>query len=107
MSPPAAILIYGPDPRLIDPRRMVLETSGHMVSTAIKLPEVDRMTSLTHFDLLSLCYTLSMKECGRVWRAPIPGDPNQKPPPGGGRLGMFLPGTSRQDSRCQGTARQD
>ncbi len=66
MSAPAAILMYGRDPQLIDTRRMVLERSGYKVLTTMNLAEIDRITAQSSLDLLILCYTLSMAECDRA-----------------------------------------
>ena len=66
MAQTLSILMYGRDAQLLETRRMVLETSGHKVRTTMDLSEIDRIAAFQNFDLLILCHSLSMEQCGRA-----------------------------------------
>ena len=66
MPSPANILMFGRDAQLLDTRRMVLEISGYKVSTATDLSDFDRAVSSDCFDLVILCHSLSLEDCGRA-----------------------------------------
>jgi hypothetical protein len=61
-----SILIYGRDPVLLETRRMILELRGYSVSIASDLIVVQQTIHLQRIDLLLLCHSLSMEECGRA-----------------------------------------
>ena len=66
MVGPAHLLLYGVDVKLLDTRRLVLESEGYQV-TAINDPfSLDPYLSTTPFDLLILCHTLQPDECRRI-----------------------------------------
>lgn len=66
MATPRRVLMFGRDVMLLDTRRMVLQSAGYEVSTGTQLSELDRAVSLRSFDLLILCHTLALDECGRA-----------------------------------------
>jgi DNA-binding response OmpR family regulator len=66
MPSPASIFVYGRDPQLLETRRWVLERSGARVWTATELSEFDQVASSEAIDLIILCHSLSMEECGRA-----------------------------------------
>jgi DNA-binding response OmpR family regulator len=61
-----SILIYGRDPVLLETRRLILELSGYSVTIASDLAVVQRTIESQRIDLLLLCHSLSMEECGRA-----------------------------------------
>lgn len=65
MAMAANVLVYGKDERLLDTRRMVLEKSGYCVRMASKLTDIGYVDEVD-VELLILCYTVSMEECGRA-----------------------------------------
>ena len=62
MSNPACILVYGRDHRLLETRRMVLESTGGDVHATTKLLEAEQILREQHPTLVVLCYTLSGPE---------------------------------------------
>jgi DNA-binding response OmpR family regulator len=60
-----SILIYGRDANLLETRAQVLEQAGHRVRTVASLDALHRMLSTEQADLLILCHSLSMEDCGR------------------------------------------
>ena len=67
-----SILMYGRDAHLLETRAWVLEQAGHRVRTALNLDTLKRMLSAEHTDLLVLCHSLSMEECGRSIAFTVP-----------------------------------
>ncbi len=65
MSSPALILVYGTDAHLLKTRRWVLERSGACVWTATDLKGFSEVPATEQIDLIILCHSLSMEECGR------------------------------------------
>ena len=63
MKSPAAILVYGRDPALLETRRMVLASVGYDVTEAANLSQVKRTLSERPLDLLILCHSLSTDDC--------------------------------------------
>jgi hypothetical protein len=66
MSSQISILMYGRDAQLLDTRRWVLEQAGYWVSQTTELSSLVRLVPLEHVNLLILCHTLSMEDCGRA-----------------------------------------
>jgi hypothetical protein len=66
MTSPASILLYGRDPQLLYTRRWVLERSGARVWTATDLSDFDQIALDEPIDLIILCHSLLMEECGRA-----------------------------------------
>ena len=64
--------MYGREATLLDTRAKVLETAGHRVRTASSLERLQRLLTIDPPDLLLLCHTLSMEECGRAIALTIP-----------------------------------
>lgn len=62
MSSPASILVYGSDSSLLATRRMVLETLGGRVETAVDQKEAEQLLLNPEFELLVLCFTISSEE---------------------------------------------
>ncbi len=65
MPKSATILIYGHDAQLLETRCMILERAGYSVLTATGLDEFERIPACRRVDLLLLCHSLSMEDCGR------------------------------------------
>jgi hypothetical protein len=65
MPEPVSILLCGRDALLLQTRQWVLEAAGHQVETTTKLSEV-ALVSIP-VDLLILCHSLSLDECGRIF----------------------------------------
>jgi DNA-binding response OmpR family regulator len=66
MSAAASILVYGHEARLLETRRWVLEKAGFGVQVTMELQELERLTVNQGPDLLILCHTLSVNDCGEV-----------------------------------------
>jgi hypothetical protein len=66
MTSPVSILVYGRDPRLLETRRWVLEHSGARVWMATELSDFDQIAAGKSIDLVILCHSLSMEDCGRA-----------------------------------------
>ncbi len=66
MLPLNEIALYGRDLPLLERRRRVLERSGYNVSVATEWSSLERLMSSATIDLLLLCHTLSMEDCGRA-----------------------------------------
>jgi CheY-like chemotaxis protein len=66
MPVPISILIYGRDARLLETRKMVLESAGYRVYLASDLSTADQILPEKQVDLLILCHSLSMEDCGRA-----------------------------------------
>ncbi len=66
MPIPTSILLYGRDAHLHETRQWVLEACGYQVCAASDLPGLTPVLALNNFDLLILCHSLSMEECGRA-----------------------------------------
>lgn len=65
MTAKPAILSIAEDPVLNRTRRMILEKYAD-VSLAGSLPEAATLLSELRFDLVLLCYSLSVRDCGAV-----------------------------------------
>ena len=61
-----SIVMYGRDARLLETRAWVLENAGHRVRTVSSLDALERMLPTEQTNLLVLCHTLSMEDCGRA-----------------------------------------
>jgi hypothetical protein len=61
----ACILIYGRDRQLLETRRMILGRSGANVWTAAQLADFDQIAPSVSINLIVLCHSLSMEDCGR------------------------------------------
>ena len=61
-----SILLFGHDPILLQTRRLVLEQAGYWVTQTTELSRLVCLVSLEQVNLLVLCHTLSMEECGRA-----------------------------------------
>jgi DNA-binding NtrC family response regulator len=57
-----SILIYGRDAALLETRRLLLESAGFTVATALELAAITQLLSGPAFDLSLLCHTLSHDE---------------------------------------------
>jgi hypothetical protein len=66
MSAPFSIVLYGLDEQLLQTRQMVLKSAGYKVSCATKLTQVEQALSCETTDLVVLCHSLSLEECGRA-----------------------------------------
>jgi hypothetical protein len=60
------ILLYGRDTRLLESRQLVLQRAGYEVWIALGLAEIDAISQVEVVDLLILCHTLTVEECGRA-----------------------------------------
>lgn len=69
MSSPAPILVYGSDSRLLATRRMVLETLGGRVETALDHEQAKELLLDLDIELLVLCFTISAAERELVLQA--------------------------------------
>jgi CheY-like chemotaxis protein len=67
-----SILMYGRDADVLETRARVLEQAGHRVRTVASLDALERMLSTEQADLLVLCHSISMEECGRSIALTIP-----------------------------------
>jgi CheY-like chemotaxis protein len=62
MSSPASILVYGRDSRLLETRRLVLQTLGAKVYTAANRQTAQQLVHDLQSGVLVLCYTLPPSE---------------------------------------------
>lgn len=65
MAEPISILLYGQDSLLLQTRQWVLEAAGYQVRTTKEFSEVAPVPDPV--DLLILCHSLSLEECGRTF----------------------------------------
>jgi DNA-binding response OmpR family regulator len=63
---PVSILIYGRDPDLLVTRQLVLQACGYRVCVTSDIKSILKDIELCNVDLLILCHSLSMEECGRM-----------------------------------------
>jgi hypothetical protein len=66
MSAPMSILLYGHDQHLLRTRQMLLQGAGYRTMIATNLAEIDRLSHYETIDLLILCHSLTLEECGRA-----------------------------------------
>jgi DNA-binding response OmpR family regulator len=66
MSVPISILLFGRNTRLLETRKMVLESVGYRVYLASDLSTASYMLREAEIDLLILCHSLPMEERGRA-----------------------------------------
>jgi len=66
MSFQSLVLIYGHDSDLLRSRRWVLEKTGYRVVTTTELTEIGCLAENRAIDLVVLCHTLTLEECGRA-----------------------------------------
>lgn len=62
----AHLLLYGIDIKLLDTRRMVLQSSGYQVSAITDPFSLEPYLASTPFDLLILCHTVQTDDCRRI-----------------------------------------
>jgi hypothetical protein len=62
----ASILIFGRAPQLLETRRLILERAGARVWTAAELSDIKSIAHAVSIDLVILCHSLSMEQCGRA-----------------------------------------
>jgi DNA-binding NtrC family response regulator len=60
------VLLFGNDLRLLESRRLVLESAGCTVYTAMRLLAVNQILTERPIDLLILCHSLTTEECERA-----------------------------------------
>jgi hypothetical protein len=65
MAEPISILLCGQDSLLLQTRQWVLEAAGYQVRTTTEFSEVALESDPV--DLLILCHSLSLEECGRAF----------------------------------------
>jgi hypothetical protein len=68
----SSILMYGRDARLLETQAWVLERAGHRGRTVSTFDDLEHLLSTEETDLLVLCHSLSMEECGRSIALTIP-----------------------------------
>jgi hypothetical protein len=66
MPSQASILLYGRDEQLLQSRQLLLQRGGYEVWVATGLAEIDVVSRLERIDLLILCHSLTLEECGRA-----------------------------------------
>ena len=66
MSVPISILLFGRNTRLLESRKMVLQSVGYRVYVASDLSTASRMLGNVEIDLLILCHSLPMEDRGRA-----------------------------------------
>jgi hypothetical protein len=66
MGPSLTVLLYGRDRSLLNTRELILQKAGYRVWTAADLSEIDRAVQGERVDLLILCHSLTLEQCGRA-----------------------------------------
>jgi len=66
VGPSLSILLYGKDRSLLNTRELILLRAGYRVFTASDLLEIDSVVQGESVDLLILCHTLTLEQCGRA-----------------------------------------
>jgi hypothetical protein len=61
-----SILLYGRDSSLLNTRELILQRAGYRVFTATDLSEIDSVLQGESVDLLILCHSLTLEQCGRA-----------------------------------------
>lgn len=57
------ICSYGPDPRLLETRKLVLQQAGFIVYSATDLAELEQLAATTPIDLFLLCHAFTHERC--------------------------------------------
>lgn len=66
MSVPISILLFGRNTRLLESRKMVLQSVGYRVYMASDLSTASHILRDAEIDLLILCHSLPMEDRGRA-----------------------------------------
>jgi hypothetical protein len=66
MSSQISVLLYGRDEQLSESRQLILQRAGYRVWVATDLAQIDALSDVDGIDLMILCHSLTIEECGRA-----------------------------------------
>jgi hypothetical protein len=66
MSSQISVLLYGRDRQLSETRQLILQRAGYGVWVATDLAQMDALSDVDGIDLVILCHSLTLEECGRA-----------------------------------------